>query len=240
MYLCRSSVQGELIRKRISISENNLIFNIKSNEERPKHGCLCDQRTKWHGCDCCSSSSSLSRGMWFSWRWNISHKISNATHSLVVLTYMYILNRTIRYSDTHSLWWSKICDCMNDSCERFFLLKNTNIDANHNINFGFFRLNWPTSSPILPFSDILIGFEWFEACINVVKWLMPISSNDDFLRPDTPTLGKPWRNELDRRSNISLSICIAPEWGIKIKNKLEYCPMYLYSIYGRRNEIIYP
>lgn len=65
----------------------------------------------------------------------------------------------------------------------------------------------PTSNPMLPFKAILIGFEWFDACINVVKWLIPISSNEDFLRPvDTPTFGSPCLNELERRSNISLSI----------------------------------
>lgn len=64
-----------------------------------------------------------------------------------------------------------------------------------------------TSRPILPLSEILIGFEWFVACISVVKWLMPISSSDDLRRPtDTPTLGKPWRSELERLSRISLSI----------------------------------
>lgn len=65
-----------------------------------------------------------------------------------------------------------------------------------------------TSSPILPFNEILIGLEWLVACINVVKWLMPISSSEDLRRPtDTPTFGNPWRNELERLNKISLSIC---------------------------------
>lgn len=63
-----------------------------------------------------------------------------------------------------------------------------------------------TSSPMLPLSAILIGFEWLLACINVVKWLMPISSRDDFRRPETPTFGKPCLNEFDRLNSISLSI----------------------------------
>lgn len=64
-----------------------------------------------------------------------------------------------------------------------------------------------TSSPILPFNEILIGLEWFVACINVVKWLMPISSSEDLRRPtDTPTFGNPWRSELERLNKISLSI----------------------------------
>lgn len=64
-----------------------------------------------------------------------------------------------------------------------------------------------TSKPMLPFNENLIGFEWLEACIKVVKWLIPISSNDDFLRPEfIPILGNPCLNELERLSNVSLSI----------------------------------
>lgn len=59
---------------------------------------------------------------------------------------------------------------------------------------------------MLPFSAILIGFEWLLACIRVVKWLMPISSSDDLRRPETPTFGNPWRSEFDRRNRMSLSI----------------------------------
>lgn len=64
-----------------------------------------------------------------------------------------------------------------------------------------------TSNPILPLSENLIGFEWLLACINVVKWLIPISSSDDFLRPwFIPRFGKPCRKELDRLKRMSLSI----------------------------------
>lgn len=64
-----------------------------------------------------------------------------------------------------------------------------------------------TSRPIDPFSEILIGFEWLEACISVVKWLMPISSSDDLRRPtDIPTFGNPCRSELERLNKMSLSI----------------------------------
>lgn len=64
-----------------------------------------------------------------------------------------------------------------------------------------------TSSPMLPLSENLIGFEWLLACIKVVKWLIPISSSDDFLRPwFIPRLGKPCRSELDRLRRMSLSI----------------------------------
>lgn len=72
----------------------------------------------------------------------------------------------------------------------------------------------PTSIPMLPFRDILMGLLWFVACMRVVKWLMPISSSDDFLRPWlTPTLGRPCRRDEDRRSSISLSICNGSKHG---------------------------
>lgn len=70
-----------------------------------------------------------------------------------------------------------------------------------------------TSRPMLPLSENLIGFEWLLACINVVKWLMPISSRDDFRLPVCwPKFGRPWRSEFERRSRISpLSICLENE-----------------------------
>jgi len=64
-----------------------------------------------------------------------------------------------------------------------------------------------TSKPMLPFNENLMGFEWLLACINVVKWLMPISSSDDLRRPVLlPRLGNPCRSELERLRRMSLSI----------------------------------
>lgn len=125
-------------------------------------------------------------------------KLNNVTHSLI-----YILNCTTSIWVTNNICIYIAIAAKNAHTHRAMQSTTAIVIETHGISY----LNRPTSSPILPFSDILIGFEWFEACINVVKWLMPISSSDDFLRPDIPTVGKPWRNELDRRSNMSLSIC---------------------------------
>lgn len=59
---------------------------------------------------------------------------------------------------------------------------------------------------MLPLSENLMGFEWLLACISVVKWLIPISSSDDFRRPEFPKLGRPCLSELDRLRRMSLSI----------------------------------
>lgn len=60
---------------------------------------------------------------------------------------------------------------------------------------------------MLPLRENLIGFEWLLACISVVKWLIPISSSEDFRRPVfIPMLGRPCLNELERLSRMSLSI----------------------------------
>lgn len=39
-----------------------------------------------------------------------------------------------------------------------------------------------------------------------MKWLIPISSNEDLRLPWHPIFGNPWRNELDLRKSISFSI----------------------------------
>lgn len=79
-----------------------------------------------------------------------------------------------------------------------------------------------TSRPMLPLSAILMGLLWLVACIRVVKWLMPISSNDDFRLPvDWPMFGSPCRSELDRRSKISLSIYIDQQRMIKREEEVK-------------------
>ena len=59
--------------------------------------------------------------------------------------------------------------------------------------------------------------------MRVVKWLMPISSSEDLRLPvDWPIFGSPWRNELDRRRRMSLSIYCDKKGtvGTRLNNEL--------------------
>ena len=82
----------------------------------------------------------------------------------------------------------------------------------YNKKFRFFYWNFATiflftSRPMLPLRENLIGLEWLLACMRVVKWLIPISSREDFRRPVlVPRFGKPCRRELERLKRMSFSI----------------------------------